>query len=101
MNRTKVGDRVFWAFAKAPEGLTGYRLMMDIDGKSGTLYPLLHRWEQEGILTGQDEVFGNQVRRRYTLTEKGRLRVPPEPEKPAQPVRLSTSWMRGDNVVLR
>jgi DNA-binding PadR family transcriptional regulator len=38
----------------------------------GTLYPLLHRLEDEGLLAGRDDVVDGRVLRRYRATPKGR-----------------------------
>ena len=38
----------------------------------GTLYPLLHRLEDEGLLAGHDEVVDGRVLRRYRATTQGR-----------------------------
>ncbi len=38
----------------------------------GTLYPLLHRLEDEGLLAGRDQVVDGRVLRRYRATPKGR-----------------------------
>ncbi len=38
----------------------------------GTLYPLLHRLEDEGLLTGREEVVDGRVLRRYGATAEGR-----------------------------
>lgn len=38
----------------------------------GTLYPLLHRLEDEGMLAGRDDVVDGRVLRRYRATPKGR-----------------------------
>ena len=38
----------------------------------GTLYPLLHRMEDEGLLAGRDAVVDGRVLRRYRATPKGR-----------------------------
>jgi PadR family transcriptional regulator len=37
----------------------------------GTLYPALHRMEEEGLLEKEDRVEGGRVRKYYTATEKG------------------------------
>jgi len=37
----------------------------------GSLYPLLHKLEQEGVLTTEVENIGKRTRRYYKLTEKG------------------------------
>lgn len=39
----------------------------------GALYPLLHRLEGEGILSGEIEMNGNRPRKYYSLTAKGNL----------------------------
>jgi DNA-binding PadR family transcriptional regulator len=38
----------------------------------GTLYPLLHRLEEDGLLAGRDEVVDGRVLRRYRATPEGR-----------------------------
>jgi len=38
----------------------------------GTLYPLLHRLEAAGLLTGRDELLEHRRIRRYALTAAGR-----------------------------
>ncbi len=37
----------------------------------GTLYPALHRMEEEGLLAREDRVEGGRVRKYYSATEKG------------------------------
>jgi PadR family transcriptional regulator, regulatory protein PadR len=37
----------------------------------GTLYPTLHRMEEEGLLAREDRVEGGKVRKYYEATEKG------------------------------
>jgi PadR family transcriptional regulator PadR len=37
----------------------------------GTLYPALHRMEEEGLLIREDRVEGGKVRKYYEATEKG------------------------------
>lgn len=37
----------------------------------GTLYPALHRMEEEGLLTREDRVEGGKVRKYYTATAEG------------------------------
>jgi len=43
----------------------GYRL------SPGTLYPTLHRLEQEGYLQSEKRTVNGKVRRYYTITERG------------------------------
>lgn len=38
----------------------------------GTLYPMLHRMQKDGLLTSQSEVVDGRARRVYTITDKGR-----------------------------
>lgn len=38
----------------------------------GTLYPLLHRMEDEGLLAGESVTVGGKARKYYTITRKGR-----------------------------
>ena len=47
-------------------GRHGYRI------GPGTLYPLLHRLEQDGLLTCRPEVVGGKVRKYYVATGRGR-----------------------------
>jgi PadR family transcriptional regulator, regulatory protein PadR len=37
----------------------------------GTLYPALHRMEEEGLLSREDRLEGGRVRKYYAATEKG------------------------------
>ncbi len=37
----------------------------------GTLYPMLHRMEEEGLLIREDRVEGGKVRKYYEATDKG------------------------------
>lgn len=37
----------------------------------GSLYPVLHEFEQNGLVTSQAQVVGNRERKVYTLTDKG------------------------------
>lgn len=38
----------------------------------GTLYPMLHRMESDGLLTSREEVAAGRVRRLYQATDLGR-----------------------------
>lgn len=38
----------------------------------GSVYPLLHQMEREGLLEREDEVVGGKVRKYYEITERGR-----------------------------
>lgn len=41
----------------------------------GTLYPALHRMEQEGLLEREDRVEGGKIRKYYTITETGKTEL--------------------------
>nr|WP_243638265.1 PadR family transcriptional regulator [Rubrobacter taiwanensis] len=41
----------------------------------GTLYPALHRMEEQGLLKREDRVEGGRVRKYYTATERGRAEL--------------------------
>ncbi|MEE9198237.1 MAG: helix-turn-helix transcriptional regulator [Dehalococcoidia bacterium] len=57
----------------------GYSLMKEIEArtngrlrfKDGTIYPALHRLEQEGLIKGEWVSANGLERRYYSLTEKG------------------------------
>lgn len=40
---------------------------------SGTLYPILHSMESDGLLTREDRNVEGKIRKYYTTTEKGNL----------------------------
>lgn len=40
---------------------------------SGTLYPILHSMESDGLLIREDKNVGGKIRKYYTTTEKGDL----------------------------
>lgn len=42
------------------------------DLSPGTLYPVLHRMQADGLLTSREQVTGGRVRRLYTATTAGR-----------------------------
>jgi DNA-binding PadR family transcriptional regulator len=59
----------------------GYGLIQEIRSRSkgyfqfraGTVYPVLHKLEQEGLIRGEWAAqAGRQQRRHYTITEKGK-----------------------------
>jgi DNA-binding PadR family transcriptional regulator len=43
--------------------------------KEGTLYPLLHKMESEGILISEVEHVENRLRKYYTLTPTGKKKT--------------------------
>lgn len=61
-----VSERVFGAGMAEELARHGYAL------SPGTLYPLLHRMEQDGLLVSESEVVAGKVRKHYTATARGR-----------------------------
>jgi DNA-binding PadR family transcriptional regulator len=47
----------------------GYRI------SPGTLYPILHKMEAEGLIRSSSEVVGGRARRAYVATAKGRRQL--------------------------
>ena len=68
----------------------GYQLALDVEVRSGgafrfihgTLYPILHRLEEKGLVAGtwSDDSSGGRRRKSYALTEKGKKHVVAERE---------------------
>ena len=61
-----VNERVYGAGMMKELARHGYRL------SPGTLYPLLHRLEADGLLASESEVVGGKARKVYVATAKGR-----------------------------
>lgn len=61
-----VSERVYGAGMAEELARHGYRL------SPGTLYPLLHRLELDGLLASESEVVAGKVRKYYVATELGR-----------------------------
>ena len=57
----------------------GYEIMQTIDKKSagkihltfGSLYPILHKLESDGLIYSESETIGKRVRKYYILTDNG------------------------------
>lgn len=57
----------------------GYEIMQTIEKKSdgkikltfGSLYPILHKLESEGLINSESEYYGKRLRKYYILTENG------------------------------
>lgn len=62
-----VAARIFGAGMSQELARHGYQI------SPGTLYPLLHRLEQDGLLTSESEVVAGKARKSYVATDKGRL----------------------------
>ena len=43
-----------------------------LTAREGTLYPVLHTLEAEGLIESAEQEVGGRVRREYRLTEKGK-----------------------------
>ncbi len=56
-------------------GRHGYKL------SPGTLYPILHRMEEKGLLASQKELVAGKFRRVYRITESGRVTLREAKEK--------------------
>ncbi|MCS7123888.1 MAG: PadR family transcriptional regulator [Candidatus Bathyarchaeota archaeon] len=59
----------------------GYKIKKQIESFSGlkirhgTLYPLLRKLENKGLITSQKQQLGKRTRKIYTTTEKGKLYI--------------------------
>jgi len=40
---------------------------------SGTLYPILHSMESDGLLKREDKNIGGEIRKYYSITKKGNM----------------------------
>lgn len=60
-------DKIFGVGMMKELAHHGYRL------GPGTLYPLLHRLEEDGLLSSETEVVDGKARKYYVITRKGRL----------------------------
>jgi len=61
-----VSERIYGSGMAEELARHGYKL------SPGTLYPLLHRLEEEGLLVSESEVVKGKVRRYYTATASGK-----------------------------
>ncbi|HSJ08417.1 MAG TPA: PadR family transcriptional regulator [Longimicrobiales bacterium] len=72
---------VLAALRSAPKH--GYQIAMELEERSGgtfnlqhgTLYPILHRLEREGLIEGAWDEGGGRRRKEYVLTRAGRARL--------------------------
>ncbi|HZA09571.1 PadR family transcriptional regulator [Mycobacterium sp.] len=60
------GREIHGAFMTAELARHGYRI------SPGTLYPTLHRMENEGLLTSRQRVIDGRTRRMYRATKAGK-----------------------------
>jgi DNA-binding PadR family transcriptional regulator len=61
-----VSERIFGAGMAQELARHGYQI------SPGTLYPLLHRLAQDGLLASESEVVAGKARKSYVATDKGR-----------------------------
>lgn len=61
-----VSERIYGVGMAEELAHHGYQL------SPGTLYPLLHRLEQDGLLVSESQVVAGKVRKYYTATAQGR-----------------------------
>ncbi len=59
-------DEIYGSWMMEELGRHGYSI------SPGTLYPILHEMEKEGLLNSRRVVVGGKVMRIYRITEKGR-----------------------------
>lgn len=74
--RTPYSQRILETLARHPHVLHGYQLLEMLGMKSGTLYPLLNKLEQQGLIETtqediQPQVVGRPARKLIALTEAG------------------------------
>ena len=73
---SKATKQALIALLSAPQSLHGYEIMQVTGIKPGTLYPMLARLEDQGVLTSQwqeTSIEGRPPRHMYSLTETGRI----------------------------
>jgi PadR family transcriptional regulator PadR len=78
LQRGSTPTLVLAVLARAP--MHGYQIIRELENqtrgvlrfKEGTLYPILHTLEREGLVTAEWEVDGGRERKVYALTEQGR-----------------------------
>ena len=54
------------------------------DMKEGTLYPILHKLEKDGLVSASNQEVSGRVRKVYTITEKGRKALVKEKQEWAE-----------------
>ena len=68
--------RVHILYHASKEEIFGVEIMKELkrhgyDISPGTLYPILHSFEKEGLLKSRSENVGGKMRRYYRITEEG------------------------------
>jgi DNA-binding PadR family transcriptional regulator len=62
-------DQVYGAWMAEELASHGYRI------SPGTLYPILHKMEEDGLIRSSRQVAGGRARRAYVATAKGRRQL--------------------------
>ena len=86
----------------------GYQIALDVEEETdgafelqhGTLYPILHRLEKDGLIEGQWEEEGRR-RKVYGLTEAGRERLSAQGSHLMQAFRTLSRLLGGDDRGIR
>lgn len=86
----------------------GYQIALDVEEKSGgdfelqhgTLYPILHRLEKEGLIRGRWEEEGRR-RKVYGLTDRGRRHLSQEGSRLLEGFRTLARMLGGDDGAIR
>lgn len=61
-----------YEIAQKVKSLSGDEIIVN----EGSLYPILHKMEEEGMVVAERIDIGNRTRRYYTLTDSGTAKVP-------------------------
>lgn len=86
----------------------GYQIALDVEEESdgdfelqhGTLYPILHRLEKEGLIRGRWEEEGRR-RKVYVLTDRGRRHLSQEGSRLLEGFRTLAGMLGGDDGAIR
>lgn len=86
----------------------GYQIALDVEARSdgtfelqhGTLYPILHRLEDDGLIEGDWEEEGRR-RKVYGLTDAGRRRLSRQGSRILEAFRVFSRLLGGDDGTIR
>lgn len=81
----------------------GYQIALDVESESnglfhfqhGTLYPILHRLEKDGLIKGSWASGGGRRKKEYRLTAAGRSHLSGETDRVADVVASLMALLRG------
>ncbi len=85
----------------------GYQISLDVERESagrfvlqhGTLYPILHRLEKEGVIKGRWEKGEGRRKKLYRLTRSGRSRLAGEADQLSESLNSLLRLLRGPDHV--